>query len=598
MQLSDLTDYAKKKYLIPEEYKWERFPGYSLLREPETGKWAALLMRQWDGERGEMTERCDIRCGKEILHRIVAPFLTPAYRMKGPDWIGVTVNEKTDPRIVFRLFDRAVALRRSQRFTLVLKGGGKGNVPIPPPDRSRGVPDRILKMQELYREEDGSFSEKCRNFYVQGKFMEDYEDNAPWEGPESLFVPVYHDLTVKQLRGYFTWRTKIRQGKYEEAADSYGFIYIYELLCGIGSKDPADTIRKLREFREHFRAVHFQGFIEIEIQRMGMEYAVVKGLPPEEAAFWQPERERIRDRDLAVLRETEKHTDEEIFESLCQFTSLRIRRSPVLQGDSDRGKALFAGVWRRAVAQAAAAGEDFFRMCFGEEREDSFYPLASAVYWEETPHGDTTYILNSCRSYICRNRIWRVRHYGIPAESKKTDQLLHGADRIFRKALKTGHYLRTREEEKWAEKLAENVLSEEKRAAAKAAVRIDLSGLDRIRADAAVTREKLLTEEEKENPAAEKPVERRVKQPEVENVPEEVLSPAEREILRILLRGDSGKAFLREHHLMASVVTDHINEVFFDEIGDSVLECSGDEITVAEDYREDLVRLTGGNGNG
>ena len=45
---------------------------------------------------------------------------------------------------------------------------------------------------------------------------------------------------------------------------------------------------------------------------------------------------------------------------------------------------------------------------------------------------------------------------------------------------------------------------------------------------------------------------------------------------------------IRKNHLMSSVVTDAINEAMFDEIGDNVLECEGDEITLVEDYREDL----------
>ena len=55
------------------------------------------------------------------------------------------------------------------------------------------------------------------------------------------------------------------------------------------------------------------------------------------------------------------------------------------------------------------------------------------------------------------------------------------------------------------------------------------------------------------------------------------------------------KGFLRESHRMPSVEADAVNEALYDEIGDSVLECDGDEIALAEDYREDLLRILGGN---
>ena len=51
MELSELSAYAREKYHIEEQHKWADFPGFSVLAEPNTGKWAALLMREWDGEK-------------------------------------------------------------------------------------------------------------------------------------------------------------------------------------------------------------------------------------------------------------------------------------------------------------------------------------------------------------------------------------------------------------------------------------------------------------------------------------------------------------------------------------------------------------------
>ncbi len=46
--------------------------------------------------------------------------------------------------------------------------------------------------------------------------------------------------------------------------------------------------------------------------------------------------------------------------------------------------------------------------------------------------------------------------------------------------------------------------------------------------------------------------------------------------------------------MLASVVTDAINEALFDEIGDNALECEGEDITLVEDYREDVLDILGG----
>ena len=42
-----------------------------------------------------------------------------------------------------------------------------------------------------------------------------------------------------------------------------------------------------------------------------------------------------------------------------------------------------------------------------------------------------------------------------------------------------------------------------------------------------------------------------------------------------------------------SIVTDTINEIFFEKIGDNILECEGDDIYLIEDYREDILDIIG-----
>ena len=60
------------------------------------------------------------------------------------------------------------------------------------------------------------------------------------------------------------------------------------------------------------------------------------------------------------------------------------------------------------------------------------------------------------------------------------------------------------------------------------------------------------------------------------------------QILVSVMRGEPVAGLIREKALMPSVVADAINEALFDEIGDNVLTCEGDEITLVEDYREEL----------
>ena len=127
MQLSELAAYAEEKYQIKEERKWTEFPGFSVLADPQTGKWAALLMRQWDYERGEELQRCDIKCGQQCLSEFQVPYVAGAFRMKGSKWVGVSFDDGTDPEIVCELFDRAVRALRHGRGNIILDSAQPGS---------------------------------------------------------------------------------------------------------------------------------------------------------------------------------------------------------------------------------------------------------------------------------------------------------------------------------------------------------------------------------------------------------------------------------------------------------------------------------------
>lgn len=71
------------------------------------------------------------------------------------------------------------------------------------------------------------------------------------------------------------------------------------------------------------------------------------------------------------------------------------------------------------------------------------------------------------------------------------------------------------------------------------------------------------------------------------------LDENQRDLLLALLRGESVRERITKQHGMPEIVADGLNEALFDEIGDSVVECDGDEIILVEDYREDIMELLG-----
>ena len=148
------------------------------------------------------------------------------------------------------------------------------------------TPKKIYEMINMYSYNDYPWYQKSKNFYKQGKFMEDYEDNYYEKVRDYCgYFVTYHELNANQLRSYFTWRTDIRKGNYRSTYTSFIYLYIYELLCGIGTVSKYDTINKLKELEENI--LNLEGIenvaqIKSNLNRWYFEYAVINGFSADE----------------------------------------------------------------------------------------------------------------------------------------------------------------------------------------------------------------------------------------------------------------------------------------------------------------------------
>lgn len=598
MELPELTAYAEEKYHIKEEHKWTGFPGFSILADPGSGKWVCLLMRQWDSESGTEIQRCDMKCGQEILKKDSRPYLSQPFRMRGDSWLGIAFDGTTDPGTVFGLFDQAIESTRKQGCTIVLETPPSETVIVHDNTIQTDIgtefkiyiPERIHGMMLLYEPgKEGSFASKCRNFHIQGRYMEDYEDNAPWDGSFERYFPVYHDMNLRQLRGYFSWRTEVRKGIFNPISLSSAYIYIYELLNGIGADSPSSSLEKMEEFEKGFlNAGMGDASMRRNLHRWMLEFAIINDLPSETASRYAPRGMMEKDSSLAVLRNPVSYTDDEIFSALCSFYGKKLRESPALKKDGIKARHIFAAVWKTAIADD---DRDIFALCFGKQEAFPWYPLGNAVYWQEEKHPDVDYVLHSCRTYRCRDGIWRELRYDHLNFSRNIlGALMHETDRVLRKMLRTGRYLKETAGDEWAASYVDAALKADARAS-EPEIRIELSQLDRIRHEASITRDSLLTDEEMEAFPDEA---------EDGDASEEEcgIDIPYKEILTMVLEGRPITPYLRENHIMASIAADAINEALYDEIGDTALECDGDTITIVEDYRDDVLQLIGGKHHG
>ncbi len=443
---------------------------------------------------------------------------------------------------------------------------------------------------------------KARIFYVQAKFMEDYEDDLPWNEEVRLYAPSYQDLSNKQLRGYFTWRSRIRKGEYEKNADAFAYIYIFELLNGIGVQSPEESIEKLLEFEKKYAGETAHSMLmQRFIRQWIFEFAVVNGMEKERLLCYADPEDLKRDHVITVLKEPEKYENREIFEAMCAVAGKKYFSSSVVKKLGKEGMDYFAGAWKFAADHALPNGRNLFDKCFGTFGKRSFYPLNGTLYYPKNQERSADHALNECRifSYDPDSESWYLASYRkTVAGTEAFSEFMRCADRLLRVYLKTGRELQEKQDEKWAVPLINSFIEADRLAkeeAKKVKVSIDFSNLNKIRSDAVKTCDSLLTEEEKTETADEVLTEK-TEIPHEENLqksPEIPLDATQLEILKALLDGRSVAGIIAKHHGMPEICADSINEAFFDEVGDNVVECDGKEIVLVEDYREEVAHLIG-----
>uniref|UniRef100_UPI0028D4DB7B TerB N-terminal domain-containing protein n=1 Tax=Lachnoanaerobaculum gingivalis TaxID=2490855 RepID=UPI0028D4DB7B len=349
MELKELLDYIKEKHNIEEHDRWDSFLTMSRLYHPLTGKMMALLIKEWNSNTGRWAEHCDLKYDASLFDRMKEYIVAPL-RMHGSSWVGISFNDKTDRDHIFELFDKAVLQGNPSKDT-ALSDNGKSNTvytdtPLPFAKGSdflkkkEYIPEKITEMRKLYRYDDYSGQLSAKNFYRQAKFMEDYEDDYHGQVCDiSGYFTTYHDLSDKQLRAYFTWRTEVRNGVYNKTFTSFIYLYIYELLCGIGSSSPVDSLNKLKEFEEKFIE---GGFLEDSTQikrnlhRWYLEYSLVKGFSVDEVKKYIEKDVLDRDHALEILKKSGNYNDIEIFESISFFAGKRFLNSVSLKKEREK----------------------------------------------------------------------------------------------------------------------------------------------------------------------------------------------------------------------------------------------------------------------
>ena len=698
MELTDLIAYARRVWKLREEHRWDQPAGFTVLADPDSRRWVALLMRQWDSETGSWQEYCELRCGSGP--RPAADWIVPPRQMRGAKWVGIRFTPQTEPKAVYALLDRAMAELDPVLRTLPRAGQlPRPAKPIPIPGKAPadspkapsgpaelvleplpGMELPTLRLSPEARQEDaaagktagqtetaGSKLRSLRdtipevlrelrrlwdygrptpertalNFYKQGLKMQDYADTLPWSGSFVCYYPTYQDLSTRQLRGYFTWRAGVRRGDWQPIPLSVAYLYLYELINGIGTESPADSLARMQAFETGFLDAGWgDGGMRRNLRQWMLELTVVHNLPPETVRQYADPALLARDEALTALLEPKAASDEAIFAALCSLSGKKLEQSPVLAQDPERGRALFCACWRQAAAEYRRNGKKLFQLCFGARRSRVWHPFSNAIWYQAQVPEDGDCELSPVRRFRCRSGRWQSQCYEPDSFDRPLLRgFLHETERLLRLSWKAGRALKAQPEEAWARPYIEAAIEADRAARAEAArprVEIDRSGLARIRAEAALTRDSLLVDDAdeatgqgsgirdqgsgikdqgsgiKDQGSGIKDQGSGVKEQRSEDcrvgaqtsapaaaagpAPDDglPLDEAQRGLLLALLRGEDLAPALARAGLTPALLADAVNEALYELFGDTVLLCENDTLSPVEDYREELTELLGG----
>lgn len=371
MRLSELIIYARERHHIEELHKWRELPGLSVLVSPASGKWIALLMRERDAG-GRIKERCDLKYSafRELPAR---DYLTQGFRM--PGWLGVRFGAETERAFLLHVFDLAVEEEAEKvegyyRETAI-------------PGRSE-LPARI---EAIYA---------CEDFLSAARAMEDYEDNCPFAGTVPLYQPEYRDLTPNELRGYFTWRAALRRGEVSAHCDAFVYLYLSELLLGVGAANAAEALDCMDAFASaYFSAGYGSEALQRNFKNWRFEYAVLNRVDAARVRAYENPALRHWDEALIVLREPEKQSDEAVFAALAELGGKKLTEARSVKGLGDRAAFYYAAIWRSAAPL-------LFASCFGNLRMREWKPFSDAPRLKavcENAGQGFSYQLNELRSF-------------------------------------------------------------------------------------------------------------------------------------------------------------------------------------------------------
>ena len=484
-------------------------------------------------------------------------------------------------------------------------------------------------------------------FHRQAKFMEDFTDDYEGDEKMQMYFPYYQHMGYEQLRTYFTWRAKARQGEMPPISVSYAFLYIYELLSGIGASGPEDGLNKLVAIWDTF--LRYGPALLNYLPQWFKDYHIYYETKNSFADFVK-EHKMHRYFPEMFLLDTDVENSLEVWNRISDYiaTGSKFYRTGNEQLMGDCLKYVVTGI-REMCDSIKIHHEDLF--IYRYSRAGAWYPFKQALFYPCGNQPDRTVNMPGKERYQCKNNRWSA-YMPIYYSGQKSlvGKVLKKMESCLRKAMKYKYQIKSEPCTFYRSSgtaiefdgVVEKAVADFIRDRARTVVTVDHTNLARIRKEALGTQQKLIVPENEAPPEAKGDEARPAAQgddapftalgnaathaatygdaipaaapsPEAPklrdaNDPEEAqitaydgwaalkaaLDYTERKALSIALYGGMDiESFADENGIMLEVLADAINEKAADSIGDSILELDGG-VAIYDEYRDNVAKIAEG----
>lgn len=454
------------------------------------------------------------------------------------------------------------------------------------------LPEKCRQLRKM-----SQYSHNSAHFYKQAEFMADYEDDFEYNGSFLKYYPSYDDMNDAQLRGYFSWRTKVRHGEIQKTSLSFVFVYVYELINLIGVSSPEKGYYTLKNFWQEYRK--FDTSLDRYVRMWLGDFAVYYNLPK---SFHPDFGNSDSVNRFVILNNYREHSDDDIFGALLNASTYNIENSRFYKQYPDDFKAVTVAVYKSMSEYFEKNRKNSYcEKLFGRLFEFEYRIFQSAYFLDKKHYKDYEYALNDAQVYRCKRGRWSKTSV-VGSANMKSSELgvtMRAVDRIMRSRYGFAYPIKddgkaTKILVGFVEKSVGELLEKKKQKELEARrIKIDTSLLSGIRQAAEKTRDKLIVEEE--NEAEEEKIPEIIEDTPIDE-PQETetdlpLDENEYEFMRLFLYGGDYMSFLRQKNIMLSMIADSVNEKLFDLFGDTVILFDSDSPELIEDYVPELKGL-------